>query len=52
VLGKEIAVLVNEKKMAGQYEVIFNGSNLPSGLYLYSIYYKDKIHSNKMLLLK
>jgi hypothetical protein len=52
VLGKEIAVLVNEKKMAGKYEVIFNGSNLPSGLYLYSIYYKDKIHFNKMLLLK
>jgi hypothetical protein len=33
ILGKEIATLVNEKKSPGIYEVGFNGSNLPSGIY-------------------
>ena len=33
VLGREIATLVNEEKPAGSYEVSFNGSRLPSGVY-------------------
>ena len=36
-LGKEVAVLVNELKPAGRYEVVFNGSNLSSGVYYYKI---------------
>jgi hypothetical protein len=37
VLGREVAVLVNEKKTAGSYEVKFDGSALPSGMYFYRI---------------
>ena len=37
VLGEEVANLVNEQKPAGRYEVKFNGSNLPSGVYIYRL---------------
>jgi photosystem II stability/assembly factor-like uncharacterized protein len=37
ILGKEIATLVNENMNTGIYEVIFDGSNLPSGLYFYKL---------------
>jgi hypothetical protein len=36
VLGNEIATLVNEEKPAGNYEVEFDGSNLSSGVNVYS----------------
>lgn len=53
LLGEEIALLVkNEYKNAGRYAVIFDGSNLASGLYFYSIKagsYKDV---KKMVLIK
>ncbi|MCZ7616705.1 MAG: T9SS type A sorting domain-containing protein [Ignavibacteriaceae bacterium] len=37
VLGNEIAVLVNEEKPAGKYEVSWNASNLASGVYIYRL---------------
>jgi photosystem II stability/assembly factor-like uncharacterized protein len=35
VLGREVAALVNEAKQPGVYEIEFNASKLPSGVYLY-----------------
>jgi len=35
ILGRQVAVLVNEKKVPGSYEVRFDGSGLASGVYLY-----------------
>ena len=37
VLGRNVRTLVNEEKPAGSYDVIFDASNLPSGLYFYRI---------------
>jgi hypothetical protein len=37
ILGKEVAILVNEEKSAGKYQVNFNGSNLASGVYFYKL---------------
>ncbi len=37
IFGREIAVLVNEKKPAGKHEVNFTANNLSSGIYLYKI---------------
>ena len=51
-LGNEVAVLVNEYKPAGEYEVIFNGSNLPSTIYYYQLIVGNFIQTRKMLLLK
>ncbi|MEQ8192799.1 MAG: T9SS type A sorting domain-containing protein, partial [Candidatus Eremiobacterota bacterium] len=52
VLGKEIAVLVNENKPAGIYEVSFNASNLPSGMYIYKLQSGSFTDVKKMLLTK
>jgi hypothetical protein len=35
VLGNEIATLVNEEKPAGEYEVEFDATGLPSGIYIF-----------------
>jgi hypothetical protein len=37
ILGREIQTLVSENVKAGEYEVSFNASNLPSGVYLYRL---------------
>ncbi|MBS1492018.1 MAG: T9SS type A sorting domain-containing protein [Bacteroidetes bacterium] len=37
VLGKEVAVLVNETKSTGIYEAIFDASKLSSGVYFYKL---------------
>ena len=37
VLGREVAVLVNEKQNPGNYQVEWNASNLPSGVYFYQL---------------
>lgn len=53
ILGKVINMLVNEKKKAGEYEVKFDGSNLPSGVYFY-VLFADGIRADtkKMLMAK
>ena len=51
-LGQELTTLVNEEKAAGIYEVNFNGSNLPSGVYLYKLQVGGFVQTKKMLLLK
>lgn len=52
VLGSEIAELVNETKEAGYHSVEFNASNLPSGVYIYTLQVNGFSTSQKMLLLK
>jgi lysophospholipase L1-like esterase len=37
VLGHEVAVLVNEPKMPGEYQVKFDATGLPSGVYFYRL---------------
>lgn len=37
MLGNEISTLVNEEKSSGHYEVLFNASNLSSGIYFYRL---------------
>ena len=37
ILGKEVALLVNEKLSPGIYKATFNGSNFPSGIYFYRL---------------
>ncbi len=37
ILGREVAVLVNEDRAAGRYEVSFDASSLSSGVYLYRL---------------
>lgn len=52
MLGKEVAELVNETKEAGYYEVEFDASNLPSGVYFYRLQAGNYVETKKMLLLR
>ena len=52
ILGKEVAVLVNEVKPVGVYETEFNAVNLPSGVYIYSLRVNGFVSYQKMILLK
>lgn len=52
ILGEEVAMLVNEEKPAGVHEVKFDGSNLASGVYFYTIKSGEFLQSKKMILLK
>ena len=52
-LGQEVAELVNETKSAGEYEVNFNASNLPSGIYFYRLQAAGSfIETKSMVLMK
>lgn len=50
--GKEAAVLVNEFRNAGYYKTEFNGSNLPSGTYIYRLEAGKFVSEKKMSLIK
>jgi hypothetical protein len=52
VLGKEVAVLVDEQKPAGEYFAKFNASNLASGIYFYRLNTADYSEMKKMVLIK
>ena len=52
ILGKEIETLVNEKLNAGTYEVTFDASKYPSGVYFYRLTTDDFSETKKMLLTK
>lgn len=52
IAGKEVMTLVNETKPAGRYMVIFDGSNLGSGVYYYKIEAGNFSAVKRMILLK
>jgi hypothetical protein len=52
VLGNEIAILVNEEKCTGNYEIEFDASNLVSGIYFYRLQAGNFVETKKMILLK
>jgi hypothetical protein len=52
MLGQEVVTLVNEFINAGSYEVTFAASNLPTGIYTYSLTAGDFQSVRKMMLIK
>jgi PKD repeat protein len=52
LLGKEVATLVNNELSTGIYEVEFDGSNLPSGIYIYKLAAGNYTLARKMMILK
>ncbi len=53
VLGNEAMKLVDENQKSGSYETEFNGNNLSSGIYFYTLLInEDVIDTKKMILLK
>ena len=52
VLGREVAILINEEKTPGNYEVKWNASGFPSGIYFYRITVGKYSETKKMVLTK
>ncbi len=52
ILGTEVADLVNEVKEAGDFSVTFNASELPSGIYFYTLTSDNFMSTKKLILLK
>jgi hypothetical protein len=52
VLGREVSTLVNQHLKPGNYEVEWDGSNFPSGVYFYKLATGSFSETKKMILLK
>lgn len=52
LLGRQVAELVNEQLTPGTYLSHFNGRDLSSGVYLYTLKSAEGVLNNKMVLLK
>ena len=52
ILGRQIAVLVNEYNPAGSYSVNFDATNIPSGIYFYKLEAEDFKAVKKMVVMK
>jgi hypothetical protein len=52
LLGEEIILLVDGHRPAGSYSVVFDGLNLPSGIYVYRLNSANFTESKKMVLIK
>ncbi len=51
-LGQEVKTLVNEEMIPGYYSRIFNGKDLPSGVYFYRLNAGSYSETKKMILLR
>jgi hypothetical protein len=51
-LGREVATLVNQQLQPGTYEVGWNASDYPSGLYFYKLTAGDFTETKRMILIK
>ena len=52
ILGREVAVLVNEQKLPGSYTVRFDGKGLASGVYFCRLRAGGLVDTKRMLLLR
>jgi 5-hydroxyisourate hydrolase-like protein (transthyretin family) len=52
LLGREVAVLVNETLQPGTYELRFDTGDLPSGIYFYQLETENFTETKKLILLK
>lgn len=52
MLGRRIAVLVDERMQAGKHEMTFDGSRLSSGVYVYRLRAADFNRTRRMMLIR
>lgn len=52
IAGREISALINEKRKAGYYSVIWNPGNVASGMYIYRLIANQKMICKKLILEK
>jgi hypothetical protein len=52
MLGREVSMLVNDRRDAGVHEVRFDGSGLSSGMYIYRFRAGEYLATRRMILMK
>jgi photosystem II stability/assembly factor-like uncharacterized protein len=52
VLGQEVATLVNEMKQPGTYEITWDATGFPSGMYFYKLMFGSFVQTKKLILLR
>lgn len=52
LLGREVATLVNEELRPGSYEVKWDASGMPSGVYFYRLQAGEFVETKKLLLMR
>lgn len=52
MLGRQVITLTNERQTAGAHSVIFNASNLSSGVYFYRLTAGSYLQAKKLMLIK
>jgi hypothetical protein len=52
LLGKEVATIFEGERSTGNYTVVFDGSRLSSGIYLYQLKSEKVVRTKKFLILK
>lgn len=52
VLGREVAILVHQNEAAGSHDILFDGSKLPSGVYLVALRAGGQFAVKKISLMK
>jgi photosystem II stability/assembly factor-like uncharacterized protein len=52
ILGREVAILANEQQNPGYYEIEWNASEHPSGIYFYQLSAGSFLETRKMILIK
>ena len=52
MLGREMAVLVNEEKSAGRHTVTWDARTMASGLYFYRLQARNSVQTKKLVFLK
>jgi hypothetical protein len=52
IMGREVKTLANERQLAGEHKITFDGKGMPSGIYYYRISGGSQSTTGKMLLLK
>jgi hypothetical protein len=51
ILGREVNTLINEPLKPGVYEVNWEGTNYPSGVYFYQLRADEYVETRKMVLI-
>jgi hypothetical protein len=52
ILGREVETLIDKELEPGKHKINFNATNLPSGVYFYTLRTPEFTKTNKMLLIK